>query len=320
MRFAVLFPGQGSQYVGMGSDLFDESNGTPVRSDLLGAPADDVLGWSLQDLCQNGPEDLLTSTDRAQPALFAVSYALWDAFRMEAGRMPAAAAGHSLGEYTALAAAGAIDYLDGLALVAERGRAMAAAANSADDSTMAAVIGSPDDVVEAVLEARRSEGGQIWAANFNAPGQLVVAGSTVDVDWLVAEAKRLGLRRVIPLSVAAAFHSPFMASAAAALTDAVAAVSFNEPAFEVYANVAAAPVSDIGDSLISQLTSPVRFVETLETMAAAGIDTFVHIGPGDVTAGLVRKTIPGATVAVVDTLAGIDSAARIVNEEGGADA
>lgn len=314
MSFAVLFPGQGSQFVGMGADLF------AARPDVLGDRANEVLGWSLQEVCLHGPEALLTSTDHAQPALFALSYVLWEAFSSELDRVPAAAAGHSLGEYTALTAAGAITFEEGLALVAERGRAMAEAAGSLEDSTMAAVIGSPDEAVEEVLAARRSDGGQIWAANFNAPGQLVVAGASADVDWLVGEAKALGLRRVIPLPVAAAFHSPFMAPAAAALADAVAGVSFTAPSFDVYANVDAAPVSDIGESLIQQLTAPVRFVETLSAMSASGIDTFVHVGPGDVTAGLVRKTVPGATVAVVDSLESIAEAVRIVNHEGGADA
>lgn len=314
MSFAVLFPGQGSQFVGMGADLF------AARGDVLGDRADEVLGWSLREVCLDGPEALLTSTDHAQPALFALSYMLWEAFSDQVGRVPAAAAGHSLGEYTALTAAGAMDFEKGLALVAERGRAMAEAAGSLEDSTMAAVIGSPDEAVEAVLAARRSDGGQIWAANFNAPGQLVVAGASADVDWLVAEAKALGLRRVIPLQVAAAFHSPFMAPAATALADAVAGVSFDVPSFDVYANVDAAPASDIGESLIKQLTAPVRFVETLTAMSASGIDTFVHVGPGDVTAGLVRKTVPGATVAVVDSLESVAEAVRIVNHEGGSDA
>ena len=293
MGYAVLFPGQGSQFVGMGAELFS------IRSDLLGEAADKVLGWSLSDTCLNGPEDLLTRTDRAQPALFAIAYALWEEFISAAPEPPAAVAGHSLGEYTALAAAGAFDFEDGLSLVAARGRAMAEAAASGDAATMAAVVGSPDDVVEGVISQRRTEGGQIWAANFNAPGQVVVAGAAADIDWLAAEAKSLGLRRVIPLAVGGAFHSPFMAPAAESLAGALADVEFMEMAFPVYANASAAPAVDIGESLVAQLTSPVRFVETLEAMGANGIDTFVHIGPGDVTAGLARKTIKDATVAVL---------------------
>ena len=173
---------------------------------------------------------------------------------------------------------------------------------------MAAVVGSPDDVVLEVLESRRQAGGQIWAANFNAPGQLVVAGATVDIEWLASSAREVGLRRVIPLKVAGAFHSPFMEPAAAALQAAVAGTTFADPAAPVYANATAAPGGEIAESLVSQLTSPVRFVETLEAMAATGIGSFVHVGPGDVTAGLAKKTVKDATVVTVSDLNGVAEA------------
>ncbi len=313
MRYAVLFPGQGSQFVGMGADLF------AARPGLLGPAADEVLGWSLEELCRDGPEELLTRTDKAQPALYALSYALWESFQAVADAPPAAMAGHSLGEYTALAAAGAMDYLDGLALVAARGEAMAAAAEASDPSTMAAVVGSPDAVVEEILAQRRESGGRIWAANYNAPGQLVIAGARADVEWLVAAGKELGLRRVIPLTVGGAFHSPFMAPAAESLSRAIADVEFRDPVVPVYANVTAAPVTDIPRSLVSQLTGPVRFVETLEAMAAADIDTFIHLGPGDVTAGLARKIVKGSTVMVGDSVATVEEVAAMTSG-GGTDA
>jgi malonyl CoA-acyl carrier protein transacylase len=289
MEYAALFPGQGSQYVGMGAGLFE------LRPDLLGAAADDVLGWSLRDVCLGGPEAELTRTDRAQPALYALAYALWELWRGEAAGLPAAAAGHSLGEYTALAAAGAMDYFAGLHLVAARGRAMAQAA-ARQPSGMAALIGVDADAAERILAGLRDDGAQLWVANINAPGQIVVAGGAADIARLGADARSLGIRRVVPLKVTGAFHSPFMEPAVEEFAAVLGSVGFAEPRFPVLANATAAPVTaaEIADSLARQLTSPVRFVETLERMAGTGIGWFVHIGPGDVTAGLVRRTLPDA--------------------------
>ncbi|MEX2323837.1 MAG: ACP S-malonyltransferase [Acidimicrobiia bacterium] len=296
MSFAVLFPGQGSQHVGMGGDLFD------ARPDLLGAAADEVLGWSLRRLCLDGPEEALTGTDRAQPALYAVAHALWRTLVDRLEGPPQAAAGHSLGEYTALVAADALSYAAGLALVAARGRAMAAAAEL-EPSGMAALIGGDDAAAEALVATRRDLGGRLWVANLNAPGQVVVAGGVEDIAWAVESASEHGVRRVVPLKVAAAFHSSFMVPAAAALAEAMGEVVFAPPAFPVWANATAAPHDDsIGDTLLAQLTAPVRFGDSLSAMAAAGVDTFVHVGPGDVTAGLARKSVQGATTLVVSSL------------------
>lgn len=303
MAYAVLFPGQGSQFVGMGADLFE------ARPDLVRRRADEIVGFSLRDLCLNGPEEELTRTEHAQPALFVLAYALWDELSQKVPP-PAAAAGHSLGEYTALAAAGVFAFDVALGIVAERGRAMAAAAD-AEPSTMAAVMGSDFETVEAVCAGRRETGGKLWVANLNAPGQVVVAGSIGDVSWLEENARDLGLRRVISLAVAGAFHSPYMAPAADRITAALARLDPAPPRFPVYANVSAAPVtsSEIVSSLASQVVSPVRFAESLEAMAATGIETFVHVGPGDVTAGLVRRTVEGATVLTVSSLEGAGEAA-----------
>ncbi len=295
MRYAVLFPGQGSQTVGMAEDVLSE------RTDLLGSAANDVLGWDLADTIRNGPEDLLTQTDRAQPSLYATSYALWEALASQVTTQPTAAAGHSLGEYTALAASGALDYWAGLALVSARGRAMAEAA-AANPSSMAAVIGADGELAERIASDRRQAGGHLWVANLNAPGQVVLAGGIADIDWLVASARDLGVRRAIPLNVAGGFHSPLIESAAAALAGALADVAFTEGAFPVYSNVEAAPARDVAVSLATQLTHPVRFSESIEAMLTAGIDTFVHIGVGDVTAGLVKRTSRDAATHVVATL------------------
>jgi [acyl-carrier-protein] S-malonyltransferase len=309
MGYAVLFPGQGSQHVGMGADVFE------ARPDLLGERADAFAGFSLRTVCLEGPEEELTRTEHAQPALFAVSYALWDELSRRGVPAPSAAAGHSLGEYTALAAAGAFSYDVALGLVAERGRAMAAAAD-AEPSGMAALIGSDEETAEQVCTRRREEGGRLWVANLNAPGQVVVAGGDEDMAWLVEAGRDLEIRRVVPLAVAGAFHSPIMEPAADRVR---AALDTADPAptrYPVYANVDAAPHRPAGlvDSLTRQVVSPVRFAQSLEAMASAGIDLFVHVGPGDVTAGLVRRTL-GSDVAVhtVSTLSDVPGAAEVLS-------
>jgi [acyl-carrier-protein] S-malonyltransferase len=295
-RYAILFPGQGSQRVGMGADLF------AAHRDLLGEPADRIVGWSIELLVSEGPQETLTLTEHAQPALYAVSYALWHALESAGVAPPAATAGHSLGEYTALAASGAITYEAGLALVAERGRAMAAAAAIGEPSGMAALIGADLAQAEALASDRRRDGGRLWVANVNAPAQIVLAGSEADIGWLSDNTQSLGIRRAIPLAVAGAFHSPFMASAADRLEAALGETDFSPSQFPVYANTTARPVSDPARQLAEQLVRPVQFAPTLEHMAEDGITTFVHVGPGDVTAGLVKRTLPDASVHVVSNL------------------
>ncbi len=295
MSYAVLFPGQGAQFVGMGAGLFE------AAPDLLVEQADAVLGWSLKELCLEGPEDVLTRTEHAQPALFALAYAQWLAFsEAVGGYQPVAGAGHSLGEYTALAAAGVLSFEDALKLVAKRGQAMAAAADR-EPSSMAALLGADPETAESIAAQRRATGGRLWVANLNAPGQVVVAGGDDDIDWVVENARELEVRRAVKLKVAGAFHTPFMEPAAAELAAAVADVPFGKPRFPVYGNVTAAPlVADIGVGLVEQLTSPVRFAESLAAMAKAGVGVFVHVGPGDVTAGMAKRSAPESEVLVVN--------------------
>lgn len=301
MQYAVLFPGQGSQSVGMGADVF------AARPDLLGEAANDVLGWDLAGLCTDGPESELVRTDRAQPALYAVSYALWEELATAVPHPPIAAAGHSLGEYTALAAAGAIDYRSGLDLVAARGRAMAVATQSRAGA-MAAVMGADIDLVETAASALRSRGEDVWVANANAPGQIVAAGSEAAIELLTAEARDLGLRRVIRLNVAGAFHTPFMEPARLQLEAALSSVKFETGGFPVWANLTAAPVADVAQALAGQLVAQVRFAESLNGMAAAGVEAFVHVGPSDVTAGMAKRTAKDAEVITVSSLDDIGAA------------
>lgn len=306
---SLLFPGQGSQEVGMGRDLFGR------HSDLLGDTCDRILGWSLRDVVLDGPLDRLTRTEYAQPALFALAYARWlDVADVLAGRVTAAA-GHSLGEYTALTAAGMIGFEDALAVVAERGAAMSEAAD-AESSGMAALIGATPESAEEIAQTRRDAGGRLSVANLNAPGQVVVAGGIDDLEWLDANARDLGVRRAIRLNVAGAFHSPFMAPATDRVRAALDGIEMRDGEFDVYANVTAQPVEarDLSEVLTRQVVAPVRFQETLETMASAGIDTFIHVGPGDVTAGMAKRTVKDASVIVVNDTAGVEQLSSLFGE------
>lgn len=301
MTFAILFPGQGIQAVGMGADLFDK------RPDLLGPAADEVLGWSLRDVCLNGPEEELVKTDHLQPALYALSYALWDEISTHLPGTAAATAGHSLGEYTALAAAGVFDFLTGLELVAARGQAMADAA-AGEASGMVAVLGIDDVAAEKAAMARRTQGGALWVANFNGPGQVVLAGGSQDLEWMAANASDYGGRKVVPLKVAGAFHSPFMESAVAPLAVALDKVEMREPSFPVWTNLTATPVDDYRTALLRQVVSPVRFTQTLAGMDEAGIRMFLHVGPGNVTATMARRTVRDAAVHHVSHIADVKEA------------
>jgi len=304
-KYAILFPGQGSQFVGMGADVFAE------RPDLLGEIADTVLGWSLQSVVAKGPDEELTRTDRAQPALYAISYGLWDVLSAALPHPPVAAAGHSLGEYTALAASGALEFTEGLGLVGERGAAMAEAA-ALEESSMAALMGVDATTAGRFAAERREAGGKLWVANLNAPGQVVLAGSADDIEWLVANAGQFGARRAIPLNVAGAFHSPYMAPAAERLAGVLDTATFEESAFPVYANVSARPMTDPPTELVRQLTEPVRFSESIEHMTADGVEAFIHVGPGNVTAGLARRAAPNADTYTVSEIGDVPGAAAFV--------
>lgn len=304
VSYGVLFPGQGSQFVGMGADLFE------ARPELLGDRSERILGWSLKQMCMEGPEENLTRTEHAQPALFALSYAMWDVFIDSINERPSGAAGHSLGEYSALCASGSIDYDAALEVVAARGQAMAEAADR-EASGMAALLGADLGTARSVIQESGARGGRLELANINAPGQIVVAGGAKDIDWLTENARDLGVRRVIPLKVAGAFHSSFMEPAALAVESALQGLEVSEPAFPVWSNTTAEPHTraQVAELLAKQVVSTVRFSESLESMASAGIDTFIHVGPGDVTAGMARRTVTDAEVLVVSTVEEIDDAA-----------
>jgi len=285
---AFLFPGQGSQYVGMGQDLYE----TYPEVQAILDQADEVLGFALSDLCFNGPEEALNDTINTQPAIFVTSIALLRALESNKSQPPGFAAGHSLGEYSALAAAGAMDFAAGLQLVRERGRLMKEAGERSPGG-MAAVLGLETEVVDQICrQAREETGGVIQVANYNSPGQIVISGDFRARDVAVELAKAEGARRVVPLAVSIAAHSPLMGCIVDEFRQAVEAVEFRRPTVPVVANVSAMPLESIEairEELVRQLTSPVRWVESVRYMIGRGVTEFVEIGPKDVLTKLMRR-------------------------------
>jgi len=285
---AFLFPGQGSQHVGMGQDLYEAYPEARAIFDQ----ADDILGLALSELCFNGPEERLSDTINTQPAIFATSVALLRALTSNKLPVPGFVAGHSLGEYSALLAAGAMDFVSGLQLVRERGRLMKEAGQRSPGG-MAAVLGLETEVVDQVCrQAREETGGVIQVANYNSPGQIVISGDFRTRDVAVELAKAEGAKRVVPLAVSIAAHSPLMQCIVDEFRQAVEAVEFRRPTVPVVANVTATPlegVDAIREELVQQLTSPVRWVESVQYMVGQGVAEFVEIGPKDVLTKLMRR-------------------------------
>jgi [acyl-carrier-protein] S-malonyltransferase len=298
---AFLFPGQGSQYVGMGQDLYEAH--PEVRS--IFDQANDVLGFALSELCFNGPEETLKDTINTQPAIFVTSVALLRALESNKLQPPGFVAGHSLGEYSALMAAGAMDFATGLQLVRERGRLMKEAGERSPGG-MAAVLGLETEVVDQVCrQAREETRGILQVANYNSPGQIVISGDFKTRDVAIELAKAAGARRVVPLAVSIASHSPLMECIVDEFRQAVEAVEFRRPAVPVVANVSAAPlesVEAIQEELVQQLTSPVRWVESIRYMIGQGVTEFVEIGPKDVLKKLMRRIDKSVQATSVDMM------------------
>ena len=303
-KIAYIFPGQGSQYVGMGKDLFGEF---PAARKLF-LKADAVLGFSLSKICFEGPEEELKQTKNTQPAIFLHSLAVWDILNP---RNAAMTAGHSLGEYSALVAAGALTFEEGLKLVRLRGELMQKAGEE-NPGTMAAVVGLDAKVVGEVCCTAWKEG-VVQAANFNSPGQIVISGSVNGVRKAMELGKERGAKLVKELVVSGAFHSPLMQSAKEGLKAALDTTEFCDAKIPMYANVTAKPVQradEIRSMLFEQVTSPVRWEETIMNMSTDGASTFIELGPGKVLQGLVKRIVPNASIAGFDTAANVSAAAR----------
>lgn len=313
MSVAFIFPGQGSQSPGMGLDWVEPRDGA---ADLYGW-ASTCLGWDLEKTLRDASADELRQTYVAQPAIFSVSVATLRALE-RAGIRPDYVAGHSLGEFTALVAAGAISFEAGLTLVARRAEAMQHAAD-ANPGSMSSVLGLSREGVE--LAVAKAAGDDVLAvANDNAPGNVVVSGQWAPLERLPAAAKELGAKRVMPLNVGGAFHSPLMAPALDAFLPSLASAPLTDATIPIVANASAQPhtaADELRDLLGRQLTGPVRWVETVRTLHGLGVDTFVEVGPGTVLSGLVKRTVKGVRVLNADSVAGV---AAVVEALGPSDA
>ena len=282
-KHAYVFPGQGAQFVGMGKDLYDNF---PKAKELFDQ-ANEILGFNITDIIFNGTDEDLKQTKVTQPAVFLHSViraiCLGDDFK------PEMVAGHSLGEFSALVAAGVLSFEDGLRLVSKRALAMQAACEL-QPSTMAAVLGLEDEKVVEVLKSITNE--VVVAANFNCPGQLVISGSIAGVEQACEALKNAGAKRALPLKVGGAFHSPLMEPAREELAKAIEETNFSSPKCPIYQNVVAHAVTEpqeIKNNLIAQLTAPVRWTECVRAMISDGATLFTEVGPGSVLQGLVKK-------------------------------
>jgi [acyl-carrier-protein] S-malonyltransferase len=306
-RFAFVFPGQGSQAVGMGKAL---ASASPAAAAVF-AEADDALGMSISQLAWDGPGGSLDRTENAQPALLATSIAYLAALRERDGRHAptdaAFAAGHSMGQYSALVAASVVSLADGVRLVRERGRLMQSSGEGRDGA-MAAIIGL-DDARVPELVAEASTRGVFGVANRNAPGQVVVSGERRAVEAAGEIAKRLGARKTIVLPVSVAAHSPLMAAAADGMRAVLSDVQFADPVVPLLANADARPLTT-GEAcraeLVEHLTTGVDWVRAVETMTSAGVTTFVEVGPGRVLTGLIKRIAPDAEAVALDDPAAPD--------------
>ena len=294
---AYVFPGQGAQFVGMGKDLYDNS----LMARELFEQANEILGFRITDLMFSGTDEDLRQTKVTQPAIFLHSVllakSLGDSFQ------PDMVAGHSLGEFSALVASGALSFEDGLLLVSKRALAMQKACE-AEPSTMAAIVGLEDEIVENICGEIDEV---VVPANYNCPGQLVISGSIAGIDLACEKLTAAGAKRALKLSVGGAFHSPLMEPARAELAEAINSTNFSTPGCPVYQNVNASAITDpaiIKENLIAQLTAPVRWTQTVKNMITDGCTSFTEVGPGSVLQGLVKKVDRSMVTAGINTYQG----------------
>jgi [acyl-carrier-protein] S-malonyltransferase len=335
-QVAFLFPGQGSQAVGMGADVFAAS----VAAKRVFATVDEVLGFSLSNLCFSGPEETLRDTINAQPAIVTVSLAFLAAFQealspetfsWSSPLTPNYTAGHSVGEYAALVTAGALDIRNATLLVRERGRLMHHEGTTCP-SGMAAIIGIDAEALQEVCQeatqqtlatlpldtAQRHPGqGRVVVANYNAPGQIVISGEQQALTRAIELARAHRAKRVMPLSVSAAFHSPVMQPAAENLARALATVDIHKAAIPIISNITATPLTDaeaIRKELAEQVAASVQWVRTIEYLTSAGVSVFIEIGPGQALTGMVKRIAKGVTTLTIGSVAELEKAVQTVRE------
>ena len=308
MSLAFVFPGQGSQSIGMLNELAEVE---PIVIDTFKA-ASDALGYDLWDITQQGPQEKLNSTDITQPALLAAGVACWKVWQAKGGAMPVVLAGHSLGEYSALVCGGVLEFSDAIKLVEARGQFMQQAVPEGQGG-MAAILGLDDaQVVEACKQA--AEGEVLQAVNYNSPGQVVVAGNKAAIERIVTVAKEMGAKRALPLPVSVPSHCDLMKPAAEQLAEKLKSITFKEAVIPVINNVDVAAETDadkIRDALVRQLFSPVRWVGTIQKMAADGVDQLIECGPGRVLIGLNKRIDKSMSTAAVFDPASFDKALSV---------
>tara|TARA_B100000953_G_scaffold299125_1_gene297911 strand:- start:33 stop:938 length:906 start_codon:yes stop_codon:yes gene_type:complete len=297
MNWVALFPGQGSQHPQMGLDLFNSHEETLIEKFEM------IMGWSLKDACEFASENELKKTIIAQPSIFALSYSYGLEAIKKYGK-PSALAGHSLGEYTALAISGVMNFEDALEIISVRSNAMQDAVEKID-SSMCAVL--TKDIKKTIkdIDSLEKQGIDIWAANFNDPGQLVVAGLTEDLEYIIKNPKSISARKIIKLDVAGAFHTPLMSPAKARLDIALSKIPFNEPFIPTVMNVDANYVTKdtVKKQLSDQIDNPVLFLNQLQRLENdINPDKWMHVGPGDVTTGMAKRSISSKDIGVVNSL------------------
>ncbi|MGY6307155.1 ACP S-malonyltransferase [Proteus mirabilis] len=303
--FAMVFPGQGSQAIGILAELAEHY---PIVTETF-AQASDVLGYSLWDLVQNGPEEELNKTWKTQPALLAASVAIWRVWQEKQGKMPQMMAGHSLGEYSALVCAGVIDFAAAIKLVELRGQLMQEAV-PVGTGAMYAIIGLDNDAIAKACEDA-AQGQVVSPVNFNSPGQVVIAGNKEAVERAGALCKEAGAKRALPLAVSVPSHCALMKPAADKLAVALQEIEFKQPEIQVVNNVDVKAQTDanaIRDALVRQLYNPVRWTETVEFIADKGITQLLEIGPGKVLTGLTKRISKEMNAAAVNDIASLDAA------------
>ncbi len=334
-QVAFLFPGQGSQAAGMGADIFETS---PAARRVFES-ADEALGIALSDLCFHGPDDVLRETINAQPAIVTVSLALLAALQASLNEhtsswssplVPSYTAGHSVGEYAALVASGALQLKDAVRLVRERGRLMHYEGTVCPGG-MAAVIGMDEGPLEEVCQEATAQAvvnlardahpgqGRVSIANFNAPGQIVISGEQAALSVAMELAKARGAKRVIPLAVSGAFHSPVMQPAAVGLAQAIEQTEVHDASIPIIGNMHAKPLTkaqEIREELAQQIAAPVQWTRTIEYLAGAGVTIFLEIGPGQALTGMVKRIAKGVTTLNVSSGADIEKVAGIMREMG----
>ncbi len=305
---AVVFPGQGCQFVGMSAALCSLVPEAQQRF----AQADDLLGYPLSAVCHQGPGDVLDQTANTQPAIYIATVTLWEYLLSRLGPQAdalACVAGHSLGEFAALTAAGVLAFEDGIRLVQRRGEAMAEAGASAPGG-MSAILGLNDEIVHGLISEAQARNHQVWVANYNSPGQVVVAGSHTGLAAVQEMATACKAKRVVPLAVSVACHTPLMGGAAESFSRALAETPLQPARIPIISNVTARPQTDpqdIRETLLRQLVSPVRWVESVRAMAETGVSAVLEVGPKAVLTGLIRRIEQGIQVTALSDAESIDT-------------